>query len=31
MHRLVITIDIRKKKIVQKSAFSDHRGAEKKW
>ena len=30
MHRLMITIDIRRKKIVQKSAFFDHRGAEKK-
>ena len=32
MHRPVIRIDIRrKKKIVQKSAFSDDRGAVKKW
>ena len=31
MHRPVIRIDIRRKKIVQKSAFSDHRGAVKKW
>ena len=31
MHRLVITIDIGRKKIVQKSAFFDHRGAVKKW
>ena len=31
MHRPVIRIDIRRKKIVQNSAFSDHRGAVKKW
>ena len=30
MHRPVIRIDIRRKKIVQKSALSDHRGAVKK-
>ena len=31
MHRPVIRIVFGEKKIVQKSAFSDHRGAVKKW